>query len=274
MCLRPLLPALVLGSGLACGTPLLSGGPPAPPDREVRIAAAADLKFALDAVFAATAASTRGIRPAVTYGSSGSFYAQIENGAPFDLFLSADAQYPRRLAAKGLADGEPFVYAVGRIALWVPASSKLDLGTLGLRALLDPSVRKVAIANPRHAPYGRAAEAAMTSLGLFDGVRGKLVLGENVAQTAQFVQSGAADAGIVALSLALAPQMRSAGRYVEIPLESYPRMEQGGMVLRGAREPAAARALRDVLLGSRGRKVLKEYGFFLPAPVPAPVSKP
>jgi molybdate transport system substrate-binding protein len=242
--------------------------------REVRVAAAADLKFALDAVFAGTAVSTQGVRPAVTYGSSGSFYAQIENGAPFDLFLSADAEYPRRLAAKGLADGEPFLYAVGRIALWVPASSRLDLRTLGLRALLDPSIRKVAIANPRHAPYGRAAEAAMTSLGILDGVKEKLVLGENVAQAAQFVQSGAADAGVIALSLALAPQMRSAGRYVEIPPESYPRLEQGGIVLKEAREPAAARALRDALLGSRGREILKEYGFFLPAPVPAPVSSP
>ena len=205
-----------------------------------------------------------GIRPAVTYGSSGSFYAQIENGAPFDLFLSADAEYPRRLAANGLADGEPFLYAVGRIALWVPASSTLDLRALGLRALLDPSVAKVAIANPRHAPYGRAAEAAMRSLGVYDGVKEKLVLGENVAQAAQFVQSGAADAGVIALSLALAPPMRSSGRYVEIPLESYPRMDQGGIVLKGTREPAAARALRDALLGSRGREILKDYGFFLP----------
>ena len=252
---------LVLASAMASGTQ-----PPAetPPIREVRVAAAADLKFALDAVFSATAASMSGIRPAVTYGSSGSFYAQIENGAPFDLFLSADAEYPRRLAANGLADGEPFLYAVGRIALWVPASSTLDLRALGLRALLDPSVGKVAIANPRHAPYGRAAEAAMRSLGVYDGVKEKLVLGENVAQAAQFVQSGAADAGVIALSLALAPPMRSSGRYVEIPLESYPRMDQGGIVLRGAREPAAARVLRDALLGSRGREILKDYGFFLP----------
>jgi len=255
---------------MAFGSPLLGGIPPAPPDRELRVAAAADLKFALDAVFAATAATMHGIRPAITYGSSGSFYAQIENGAPFDLFLSADAEYPRRLAAKGLADGELFLYAFGRIALWVPASSKLDLRALGLRALLDPSVRKVAIANPRHAPYGRAAEAAMTSLGIYDGVKRKLVLGENVAQAAQFVQSGAANAGVIALSLALAPQMRASGRYVEIPLGSYPRMEQGGIVLRGAREPDAARALRDTLLGPRGRDVLKEYGFFLPAAAPAP----
>lgn len=266
--------ALVLGSPLAFGGPLLGGIPPPPPDREVRVAAAADLKFALDAVFAATAATTRGVRPVVTYGSSGSFYAQIGNGAPFDLFLSADADYPRRLAAKGLADGEPFLYAIGRIALWVPTPSKLDLGALGLRALLDPSIRKVAIANPRHAPYGRAAEAAMKSFGILDAVTGKLVLGENVAQTAQFLQSGAADAGVIALSLALAPQMRSVGRYVEIPIESYPRMDQGGIVLKGTREPAAARLLRDALLGPAGRKVLEAYGFSVPAAASSNASAP
>ena len=242
--------------------------------REVRVAAAADLKFALDAVFAGTAVSSQGVRPAVTYGSSGSFYAQIENGAPFDLFLSADAEYPRRLAAKGLADGDPFLYAVGRIALWVPARSRLDILALGLRALLDPSVRKVAIANPRHAPYGRAAEAAMTSLGVHEDVKRKLVLGENVAQAAQFVQSGAADAGVIALSLALSPQMRSGGRHVEIPFASYPRMDQAGLVLKGARDPVAARILRDALLGVRGREILEQSGFFPPAPVSARVSAP
>jgi molybdate transport system substrate-binding protein len=218
--------------------------------REVRVAAAADLKFALDAVFAGTAVSTQGVRPAVTYGSSGSFYAQIENGAPFDLFLSADAEYPRRLAANGLADGDPFLYAVGRIALWVPARSRLDIAALGLRSLLDPSVRKVAIANPRHAPYGRAAEAAMKSLGVYGDVMRKLVLGENVAQAAQFVQSGAAEAGVV--------------------FASYPRMDQAGLVLKGAREPVAARILRDALLGVRGREILQESGFLPPAPVSAP----
>lgn len=262
----PLALILLIATSLSPAALVCAAAPP----REVRVAAAADLKFALDAVFAATAASTRGIRPSVTYGSSGSFYAQIENGAPYDLFLSADADYPRRLAARGFGDGELFLYAFGRIALWVSASSKLDIEGLGLRSLLDPSVRKVAIANPRHAPYGRAAEAAIKSRGVWDGVKGKLVLGENVAQAAQFAQSGVADAGVLALSLALAPQMRSAGRYVEIPPESYPRMEQGGLVLKRARDPAAARALRDALLGAQGRKALKENGFFLPAPVPAP----
>jgi molybdate transport system substrate-binding protein len=106
----------------------------------------------------------------------------------------------------------------------------------------------------------------MRSLGVYEGVKEKLVLGENVAQAAQFVQSGAADAGIVALSLALAPQMREAGHWVELPPESYPRMDQGGIVLKGARNPAGARALRDLLVGPRGRETLAKYGFFLPAP--------
>ena len=232
--------------------------------REVRVAAAADLQFALEAVVAA--AAVPGVRPVVTYGSSGSFFAQIENGAPFDLYLSADAEYPRRLAGKGLADGDVFLYAVGRIALWVPNGSKLDVASLGVRALLDPSVRRVAIANPRHAPYGRAAEAALRSLGVWDALKEKVVLGENVAQAAQFVESGAADAGVVALSLALSPKMRSSGRHAELPLASYPRMEQGGVVLKGARDLAAARALRDALLGPRGREVLRENGFVLPDP--------
>jgi molybdate transport system substrate-binding protein len=262
----PLLLALLAAT---CLSPVARARAEVPP-REVRVAAAADLKFALDAVFAATAVSTRGIRPSVTYGSSGSFYAQIENGAPYDLFLSADAEYPRRLAARGLADGEPFLYAVGRIALWVPASSKLDIEGLGLGTLLDPSIQKVAIANPRHAPYGRAAEAALKSRGVWDDVKGKLVFGENVAQAAQFVQSGVADAGVFALSLALAPQMRPAGRYVEVPLGSSSTMEQGGLVLKRARDPAAARALRDALLGTQGRRALEENGFSLPAPRPAP----
>ena len=256
-----MLPLLLALQAVSAGPAVAVSGP-----REVRVAAAADLQFALDAVFEAASASTPGLRAVVTYGSSGSFYAQIENGAPFDLFLSADADYPRRLAARGLADGDLFLYAVGRLALWVPSASRLDVRALGVRALLDPSVRKVAIANPRHAPYGRAAVSAMKGLGVYGSVSGKLVLGENVAQAAQFVQGGAADAGIVALSLALSSRMRDAGRFVEIPLWSFPRMDQGGVVLRGARDLAAARALRDALLGPRGREILEKHGFHRPSP--------
>jgi molybdate transport system substrate-binding protein len=219
---------------------------------KLSIAAAADLQFAL----AEGARQFHQQHPrtelAIDYGSSGNFYAQIRNGAPFDLFLSADVQY-----ARNLAQGAVFVYAAGRIAVWVPASSKLDPAT----ALRDPSVRRIAIANPQHAPYGRAAEAALRSMGLYDSVEKKLVLGENISQTLQFIQSGAADTGIVALSLAVAPKMREQGRYWEVPVSAYPKIEQGGVILKDSPE---AREFREWLLGPSGRSLLKQYGFSLP----------
>lgn len=233
--------------------------------REVRIAAAADLKFALDAVVLDFERTNRNVRISVTYGSSGNFFAQIQNGAPFDMFFSADIDYARKLADAGLgASSGVFIYGVGRIVVWVPASSGLDLEKQGIKALLEPSVRKVAIANPKHAPYGRAAEAAMKSLGVYEAVAPRLVLGENIAQAAQFVQSGSADAGIVALSLAVAPQMNDLGRYWEIPLEAYPKLEQGGLILKTAKDHDAARAFQDHVLGDSGRETLKRFGFYLP----------
>src|SRR4029077_6100604 len=133
--------------------------------------------------------------------------------APFDIFFSADIDYPRKLIDAGLADADSeFLYAEGRSVGWVPNSSPLDLETLGIRAVADPSVRKVAIANPQHAPYGRAAEAALKTLGAYDAVKDRLVFGENIAQAAQFVESGAADVGLIALSLALSPAMKDKGR--------------------------------------------------------------
>ena len=232
--------------------------------RRVQVAAASDLKFALDEVVAAFAKVHPEVAVTVSYGSSGNFFGQIANGAPFDMFFSADIDYPRRLAEAGQArTADVFPYGVGRIVLWVPAASPIPVER-GLQALTSPKVRKIAIANPRHAPYGRAAEAALRSQGLHDAVKDKLVFGENVAQTAQFVQSGAADAGIIALALALAPALVHEGRYVEIPLETYPRLEQGGVVLGRAAAPEAARALRGFVLGQEGRAILKRYGFFLP----------
>jgi molybdate transport system substrate-binding protein len=234
---------------------------------EVRVAAASDLKFALDAAVSEFRKSRPDVDVKVTYGSSGNFFAQIENAAPFDLFLSADLEYPERLAARGLTiPGSEFLYGVGRIVVWVRKESLLDIAGRGLGALGDPSVKKVAIANPRHAPYGRAAEAALRSLGAWDSVKEKLVLGENIAQTAQFVQSGAADAGVIALALALAPEMAAAGRWAEIPLSAYPPMRQGGVVLKSSASPDAVKALRDHLVGPEGRAVLARFGFTLPAP--------
>jgi molybdate transport system substrate-binding protein len=153
---------------------------------------------------------------------------------------------------------------VGQIVVWAPKSSALDIETRGLDALADPGIRHIAIANPKHAPYGQAAEAALRSLGLYDKVQAKLVFGENVAQTLQFVQSGAADAGIVALSLALAPPVRDTGKYWQVPLDAYPRMVQGGAILAHAANPVAAEEFRDFVLSPRGRDILRGYGFFLP----------
>jgi molybdate transport system substrate-binding protein len=257
---------LLIGVALAAWFALRDEAPQAPPARgEVRVAAAADLKFALEDVVKAFRARRPDIDVKVTYGSSGNFFAQLSNRAPFDLYLSADVDYPRKLAQQGLADKQSeFVYAVGHLVVWVPKSSPLAVEKLGAAALRDPSVKKIAIANPRHAPYGRAAEAALKSLGVYDQVKDKLVLGDNVAQTAQFVQSGAADIGIIALSLALAPELREQGRYWEVPLDAHPRLEQGGVILSWAQDRQAAETFRGFLLGDEGKAVLKRYGFFLP----------
>jgi len=231
---------------------------PAPP--RVRVAAAADLNAALGDLVGRFSAS-HAIDVTVSYGSSGTFYTQLLNEAPFDLFLSADVDYPRQLAARGLTlPGGDFSYAVGRLVVWVPAASPIDPAE-GLRALTASSIAHVSVANPEHAPYGRAAIAAMKHEGIYDAVASKIVYGENVAQAMQFVQSGAADAGVVALSLALAPAARDAGRFAEVPLDDYPRMEQGGAILKWAADPTAARAFRDFIVGADGRAILKQYGF-------------
>ena len=232
---------------------------------DVSVVAAADLKFALDSILIDFRKERPDVAVKVTYGSSGNFFSQLSNRAPFDVFLSADAEYPRKLEEAGLVlEGTRFLYAVGRIVLFVPLASPLEIEKAGIKALADSRVRHVAIANPRHAPYGRAAEAAMRSLGVYDVVKEKLVLGENVAQTAQFVETGSADAGIIALGLALALELRTTGRFVEIPLSSYPEIEQGGAILKSTKEPEAARSLRTFLLGPKARETLKRFGFFLP----------
>ena len=236
--------------------------PPAAP--KLSIAAAADLRFALDELSHGFRTSYPQWDVQIAYGSSGNFYWQIRNQAPFDLFLSADVEYPRKLAEEGFAAPESlFLYAAGRIVVWIRAQSPLDLAQLQIHALEASAVKHVAIANPRHAPYGRAAEAAMRSLGVYERVAPKLVLGENVAQAMEFIQSGAADAGIIALSLALAPPVRGQGRFWEVPLDAYPRMEQGGAILSRSKAKIAAGAFRAFLLGAGGRSVLRKYGFYL-----------
>ena len=229
------------------------------------MAAAADLQFAFEELAASFERTHPDIRVEASYGASGNFFAQLVNRAPFDVFLSADMDYPRRLAKElGSAERATFAYAVGHLVVWVPLRSTLAVDQLGIKTLLDPSVQKIAIANPRHAPYGRAAEAALKSLKVYDSVKDRLVLGENVAQAAQFVQSGAADAGVFSRSLALAPALRDAGRFWEIPQDAYPRLEQGGLILPWAEDASAAMRLRDFLLGSGGKTILRRFGFDVP----------
>src|SRR5258707_935557 len=177
--------------------------------QEIRVAAAADLKFALDELDAQYQKQT-GKQIDVSYGSSGNFFAQIQNGAPFDLLLSADIEYPRKLEAAGLAEpGTLYEYAVGRIVIWMPADARGDVAKLGWKALLEPGLERIGIANPEHAPYGRAAVAALRNAGVYEQVRRRLVYGENIAQAAQFVASGSAQAGILPLSLAGFPPLRA-----------------------------------------------------------------
>ena len=250
------------------GAWLLAAGqgtrPAAGTARTVRVAAAANLKFALDDVATRLAERRPPIRVETTYGSSGSLHAQLRQRAPYDVYLSADFEYPRDLIAQGIGSKRDlFTYAVGRIVVWVPTRSMLAIERDGLAALVGAA--RIAIANSRHAPYGKAAEAALRAAGIWSRVSGRIALGQNVAQAAQFVQSGAADAGIVARSLAFAPAMRAAGRVWEIPENGYPRLTQGGLILPWAVSREGAVGFRDYLLSDDGRQLLAAHGFGLPA---------
>jgi molybdate transport system substrate-binding protein len=237
-----------------------TSGPPSP---GVRIAAASDLQFAIPEVIKAFAEDQPNIPITPTFGSSGNFDTQIRNGAPFDLYFSADVSFPTKLEVDGLAEkGTVFEYAVGRVVVAVAKDSALDVKTLGMKALTDPSVRKIAIANPDHAPYGRAAEAAMKSSGVYDQVKAKLVLGENVSQAAQFLKTGAADVAIVALSLALAPTATMT--YFQIPADSHPEILQGGAVLAKAQDKPAAQLFVDFIRGEEGLAIMSRFGFVPP----------
>lgn len=252
---------------MGCAPSPANTGPAASPaePRSVTVAAAADLKFALDELIAAFQQEHQDIAVQVTYGSSGNFFAQLSNQAPFDIFFSADIDYPRKLIEAGHADkSSEFMYAIGQIVVWAPKASPLNVEGQSIQALTDESVAKIAIANPEHAPYGRAAEAAMNKLGVYDQVKDKLVFGENISQTAQFIETGAADVGVIALSLALAPAMRDKGKYAVVPLDAYPAMEQGGVILNWAKDKEAAAAFREFVMGDEGREILKRYGFNLP----------
>ncbi|MBI5673922.1 MAG: molybdate ABC transporter substrate-binding protein [Nitrospirae bacterium] len=230
---------------------------------EITIAAASDLSFAFKELVSEYETAS-GNQVKLTLGSSGNFFAQIQHGAPFDIYFSADIAYPKKLEEAGLTiPGSLYHYAIGRIVLWTRHKSPLDI-TQGIAALRQPSVKIIAIANPRHAPYGRAAVAAMEHFKMYDDVKDRLVLGENVSQAAQFVESGAADIGIIALSVALAPAMSTKGTYWEIPAEAHPPLEQGAVIIKTSMRIDSAKQFLEFVKSRQGVAIMKRYGFVTP----------
>jgi molybdate transport system substrate-binding protein len=255
---RVLLAACILLSTISGWAQEKNGSP------ALVIAAAADLSSALQEIGDSYEKKT-GVKVKLSFGASGALTQQIQNGAPFDLFFSADMDYPRQLIAADNADGSSlYQYAVGRLVLWVPADSPLDVEHQGMKVLLDPSVKKIAIGNPQHAPYGRAAVAALRHAGLYDQVADRLVLGENISQAAQFVESGNAQVGFVALAHAAAPAMRGKGKYWEVPAEFYPPLAQGVVVLSHSQHKKEATEFLDYIKTKDVGELLRKYGFTLP----------
>jgi molybdate transport system substrate-binding protein len=233
-------------------------------EREINVAAAADLSAALQEV-AANYEKRTGVKVKLSFAASGALTQQIENGAPFDVFFSADMDYPRQLIASGHADGATlYRYAVGQLVLWVPNDSPLDVEHKGMDVLLDPSVKKIAMANPQHAPYGRAAAAALKHYGLYDKVAGRLVLGENISQAAQFVESGNAQLGFVALAHAVAPMVQGKGKFWKIPAEAYPPLDQGVVLIKGSPDHDDATAFLQYIKTAEAAELLRRYGFSVP----------
>jgi len=231
--------------------------------QSLTVAAASDLQTVLPALVATFEKET-GRKVSLTFGSSGNFSTQIENGAPFDVFLSADIDYPRRLERAGLTErGTLYEYATGHLVLWTRQDSGIDIRQ-GLSVLTDARIRRIAIASPDHAPYGRAAVAALRHDGLYERVQAKFVIGENISQTAQFAQTGSADVGLIALSVALSPALTSSGSYVEIPESLHPPIEQAAVVLASSRLKPLARQFVDYLKKPESLTILKSYGFAVP----------
>jgi molybdate transport system substrate-binding protein len=243
---------------------LLIAGQPAHAQERLTIAAAADLKFALDEIVVLFKRAHPAAQIETIYGSSGNFSTQIRQGAPYDIYFSADIAYPRALKAEGLAASEVQTYGVGRIVLW---SSSRDASRMTLADLAGPAIHKIAIANPQHAPYGKRAEEALKAAGVWEQVEARLVYGENIAQTAQYVQSGNAQVGIIALSLALSPELARLGGYALIPGKLHQPLEQGFIITRRAADNLLAHDFAAFIAGKEARTVMTRYGFMLPGEV-------
>jgi molybdate transport system substrate-binding protein len=263
--------AIFIAVVLACGAGCYHERKPArsdaqsaatPSTKSISVAAASDLKFAFEEITAEFNKEHPHLHIETTFGSSGNFYSQLSNKAPFDMFFSADLDYPRRLIEQGDAARESeFLYGVGHIGIWIRTDSPLDLSRDGIAVLKNDSVKKIAIANPRFAPYGRAAEAALKHFDIYECVKDRLVIGENIAQAAHFVESGAADVGIIAASLATASPLKDKGRFWPLPSESHPTLVQGGVILSWAKDRDACEQFKSFVTSPSGQAVLKRFGF-------------
>lgn len=240
---------------------LMAGVPVQAHAEKITIAAAADLKFALDEIIGGFNKVNPGHDVGAVYGSSGSFQTQIRHGAPYDLYFSADISYPRELAKEGLAASAVTPYAVGRIVLW---SASLDARKMTLGDLAAASIHRIAIANPQHAPYGKRAQEALAASGMWEKVQGKLVFGENVGQAAQYVSTGNAQVGIIALSLALSPALSGKGGYALVPDTLHGSLEQGYIITKRAATNPLATRFSAYLATPAARAVMVRYGFVLP----------
>ncbi|HYE34034.1 molybdate ABC transporter substrate-binding protein [Methylocaldum sp.] len=225
------------------------------------IAAAADLKYAMDEVVKAFKDQHPEAMVDLVTGSSGKFYEQIAHEAPFDIFFSADVKFPEKLKEQGLTASEVRMYARGRIVLW---SANMNAGKMTLQDLADPRIKQIAIANPKHAPYGQRAQEALENAGLWTKVQNKLVFGENIAQTAQFAETGAADVGLIALSLAVSPSLTAKGGYYLIPETLHEPLDQAYVLLKRAEKNALAGAFADFVASEPARAIFRSYGFILP----------
>ncbi|HEY8513153.1 MAG TPA: molybdate ABC transporter substrate-binding protein [Cyclobacteriaceae bacterium] len=227
----------------------------------IRIAAASDMKYAMDSLVQAFEAKHAGVVD-VTYGSSGKLTEQIFNGAPFDIFFSADMAYVELLRSRNQAASEIYPYATGHLALW---SSKVNPETRKMQTLTDASINRIAIANPQHAPYGERAMEALKYFGLTDAVKAKLVYGQNVAQAAQFVLSGAADAAIIGLSTVRSKAMQqSGGAYYLIPEQSHEPLVQGAVITRYGSDKKLVHAFFEYIKSPAAVAILSYYGFSKP----------
>ena len=244
---------------------------PAPPRTrqaatKIRVAAATDLRSCLDALTDAFQIEHPNFDLLPTFGASGVLLTQLKSGLETDLYLSADIAYAHDLAAAGLAaEADVFESGQGRLVIWVRNESPIDVLKLGAEALLDTSVRRVAIANPVHAPYGRAAVAALEHLGLHERLKEKLAIGESAAQAAQYVESGAAEVGILPMALANGIRLSERGRFWVVPADAHPPIRHGGAIHARAIDREATVAFRDFLLSPSGRLILARYGFEFPA---------